>query len=395
MSFDFSTLITDRTQKDVDGKTAKGFYNASDLNRVTACMEYLDEELRKLGYESGYKPVVVHPQEEGGSRLPDGYTELEYIESTGTQWIDTGRKPTQDSAVELKFQITLTDEKTYAVCGSRNVSTGATGAFGLFKINSSSFSAYIGNQVKSVSKPANDQHVLLMTGTSVSIDGSKSPVTASNFTGNYTFLICAMNQLNGVDSRRASMKIWYAKGTIGTEFDMIPCKDPNGAVGLYDMVGKVFYGSSGSGQFLAGPEIVPEPEPEPLDPYTWYKEDNPTISQMEQYLSNVAALRSVFELPEYAPQTPQSMALLTFAKANDIERVLQYVETTIQQTVKGMARSNSFTFWSGNRPFPTAESNKGRNWAELDAMETEWRNWQVATWYLLLYGNLKAEGDVS
>lgn len=330
MSFDFSTLITDRTQSDVTKKAAKGFYNASDLNRVTACMEYLDEELRKLGYESGYKPVVVHPQEGGGSGLPDGYTELEYIESTGTQWIDTGRKPTQDSAVELKFQITLNDENTYAVCGSRNASTGATGAFGLFKINSSSFSAYIGNQVKSVSKPANDQHVLLMSGTSVSIDGSESPVTASNFTGNYTFLICAMNQLNGVDSRRASMKIWYAKGTIGTEFDMIPCKDPNGIVGLYDRAEKVFHGSSGSGQFLAGPEIVPEPEPEPLDPYTWYEADTPRAYQMSRYLQNVSKLRETLTLPESTLEVPDDMVGLTQTEANNIETILGMIETWIQ-----------------------------------------------------------------
>ena len=184
MSFDFSALITDRTQEDVTKKTTKGFYNASDLNRVTACMEYLDEELRRLGYESGYKPVVVHPQEEGGSGLPDGYTELEYIESTGTQ--------------------------------------------------------------------------------------------------------------------------------------------------------KVFHGSSGSSQFLAGPEITPEPQPEPLDPYTWYDTDCPTLSQLQQYLDNVAAMRAVFDVGEFAPDAPKIARFFTFYSANDIEKILDYVEkiiTRIKSTI--------------------------------------------------------------
>ena len=52
---------------------------------------------------------------------------------------------------------------------------------------------------------------------------------------------------------------------------------------------------------------------------------------MAQYLANVAALRSVFTLSEGTPQAPQSMALLTFARANDIERVLQAVESELER----------------------------------------------------------------
>ena len=60
MSFDFSTLVTDRTQSDVQNGTKKGYYNAEDLNRVTACMDYLNEVLTRLGYETGYQRIVVH-----------------------------------------------------------------------------------------------------------------------------------------------------------------------------------------------------------------------------------------------------------------------------------------------------------------------------------------------
>lgn len=57
MSFDFSTLVTDRLQSDVDERNAKGTYNASDLNRVTAAMEALDEMFRAYGYHTGYVPM--------------------------------------------------------------------------------------------------------------------------------------------------------------------------------------------------------------------------------------------------------------------------------------------------------------------------------------------------
>lgn len=83
MSFDFSTLITDRSQADLDALRAllsvpladwtagqlaefnqavsKGAYNYTDLNRVTACMNDLNEVLMGLGYETGYHGIIIHP----------------------------------------------------------------------------------------------------------------------------------------------------------------------------------------------------------------------------------------------------------------------------------------------------------------------------------------------
>ena len=79
------TLITDRTQADVTrwktlhdkgwsrmspeekvewSSGLKGTYNATDLNRVTAAMEELDQQFRQYGYSTGYQrieiPHIVH-----------------------------------------------------------------------------------------------------------------------------------------------------------------------------------------------------------------------------------------------------------------------------------------------------------------------------------------------
>ncbi|MDD3041033.1 hypothetical protein, partial [Bacteroides sp.] len=43
-------MIYDRTQTDVDNKTAKGYYNISDLNRVETAAEYIATLLTKEGY---------------------------------------------------------------------------------------------------------------------------------------------------------------------------------------------------------------------------------------------------------------------------------------------------------------------------------------------------------
>lgn len=130
------------------------------------------------------------------------------------------------------------------------------------------------------------------------------------------------------------------------------------------------------------------------DRTVWEVEDIPSESQMEQYLSNVEKIRSVLELYYATPRTPDTMDGFSFEEANDIETILSVVDEIITQVANGFKRSNAPYFWSGNEPLPTALSYMGRTWKELDEMHTTWRNWQVSDWYLLLYGNLKAEGDV-
>ena len=56
MSFDISTLITDRTRADVVNQTDKGFYNASDLNRVEAAVQYVAERFAAQGYAVEVSP---------------------------------------------------------------------------------------------------------------------------------------------------------------------------------------------------------------------------------------------------------------------------------------------------------------------------------------------------
>ena len=87
MSFDFTTLITDRTQADVDrvkviakkiesgtaseselaewnAAALKGSYNASDLNRVGAAMQYVAERINWYGYVVSVSPKTDWMEED-------------------------------------------------------------------------------------------------------------------------------------------------------------------------------------------------------------------------------------------------------------------------------------------------------------------------------------------
>lgn len=413
MAFDFSTLITDRSASDLELlrdllstpvrewteaekaefnlARSKGAYNYTDLNRVTQCMEYLDETLRSYGYQTGYQRIRV--PHKGGSGLPEGYTELEYIESTGTQHIDTGFKPNNNSRVIV--DIYVPEQSTYpkAVFGSRNGVSSSVASFVLWAFESSQFRSDYNSVNTSVNVSVPGRHTIDKNKNVCTIDDTTVSSATASFQSNYSLALFGQNDADGIDERKVAMQLYscqiYDNDVLIRAY--MPCQGPSGDIGLYDTENNQFYGNAGTGTFTAGPEIPPEPD-EVLDPYTWYESDTPTDTQMAQYLSNVLA---IWDTIMGDPTLPETIENLTLDEANQIEAALIEINTAIEQIIAGMARSNSFTFWSGNRPFPTARSNLGRNWAELDAMNTEWKNWQVADWYLLLYGNLEAEGVVS
>ena len=176
MSFDFSTLITDRSQSDVETArelttrvenglataeeiarwnlaAEKGAYNYTDLNRVIAAMDDINERLTAAGYVTGYQRIAV-PHQDAGGRLPSGYTELQYIESTGTQYIDTGITPTQDYILYTK--VAFLGSSGTNVLGTRNSSNDTTNRFGIISFGASAlFGAFYGTN--SVTGKAVDQ----------------------------------------------------------------------------------------------------------------------------------------------------------------------------------------------------------------------------------------------
>lgn len=354
--FDFSTLITDRSSSDLEllrdllstpmgdwtaeqlaafnQAISKGAYNYTDLNRVTQCMDYLNERLTEAGYATGYHPIIVHPEEppEPVGPLPDGYTELEYIQSSGEQYIDTGVSPNQDTRITMTAMLTEAPSEFAAFFGAR---TGGNSQFWLFwNENSNIFQGRYGTATIDISVSAQQECVCDFNKNNLSINGTSGYAGAATFQSSYSAYLCGVNS-SGALQYPASIRIYsceiYNDGTLVRTF--VPVKNEAGAVGLYDTTGKSFYANAGSGSFTAGPE-VPPPEPEPtLDPYTWYEADIPTVSTMEAYLGNVSALRSVLTLPGGTAQAPGDMAGLTTTEANQIEEILSVIGAYLEAMI--------------------------------------------------------------
>lgn len=352
------TLITDRTAADTAALEAlfakakagslteeerailadpahKGVYNHTDLNRVGAAMEYLRARLEGHGYAvKGYDRLKV--PHTGATGLPEGYTQVEYIESSGTQYIDTEYSNSKGFRTVVDFELTSVDDVFKTIVGSHNLS--APYSRNLVGIQDGYF--FVG-----VDEP-------YAVSTAVT-SGVRYNV---NFSSIYPNVYCdvngvnawskslsspalsALNVLIGADQYSLanggslpSMKLYgcqiYDNDTLVRDY--LPCISSDGAYGLYDKVNSKFYGNAGSGVFTGGPELKEESK----DPYLWYESDIPAPAEMTRYLQNVSAIRAVLAAMPTTPSVPADMEALTAAEANAIEVILMDVETLINNMI--------------------------------------------------------------
>jgi hypothetical protein len=308
----------------------KGAYNPSDLNRVTHAMEYLVERIRSYGYTVKYEKVKVpHQPQRGKSRLPAGYTELEYIESTGTQYIDTGFKPNQDTRVTLDAEV-LTRKAQMSFFGTRVSTSSKRYEFITNSSSGDSFYSPYNNSAQTVISLANNRVYIDKDKNTTYVNGvSVATATYATFQTTHNLYLCAINN-NGTSGYLSSVRIYscqmYDNGTLIRDF--VPCTNTSGTVGLYDMVNGIFYGNAGTGAFTAGAEVESSPV-EILDDYTWYHSDIPQANELNAYLQNVRWLREAMVLYPNTPEVPADMQGFTFAEANDIEQILVNIETII------------------------------------------------------------------
>lgn len=208
-------------------------------------------------FPPSYAICTIYNEEE--PILPSGYQEVDYIQSSGTQYIDTGMKLNQNSEVELKVSnITYGSTKLF---GSRSSAT--SNNYSILTIASGmvlDFQNYNNNRLQ-VSTPISEPITISMSNQKLQIN------TNSQNIGTYTSFTTPGNAyiFNGAGSfpagyTNASMRLYYCRlydnGTLVRNF--IPCyRKSDNVVGLYDIVNNQFYTNAGTGTFTYGNEIQP------------------------------------------------------------------------------------------------------------------------------------------
>ena len=187
--------------------------------------------------------------------LPSGYKRLEYIKSSGTQYIDTGFQPNQDTRVVMDVQYIGTGSTSQWFFGCR----GSRSTKYDFCVYNSKTVFYDTYSSKNVTYNVSDaRHLIDKNKNVTSIDGSiVNTFSAATFSTGKNLYLLGLNNAGSL-TRPAPAKLYscqiYDNGTMIRDY--IPCQTVAGDIGLWDDVNSVFYGNAGKRTFTAGPVIA-------------------------------------------------------------------------------------------------------------------------------------------
>ena len=183
------------------------------------------------------------------------YATLEYLESTGTQYIDTGVKFNSNTdKFELVYQASDA-QGNYFIAGSGWQEKGKIWVYS-YK-DGKRFSIYITDTSNSQREfygfggPNTLKHIITYDAKKLYVDGILKADNSSYTFGETPFNFSLFNSINSTGyyakTKIYSFKMW--KSGILTR-NMIPSmRKSDGALGLYDLVNNKFYGNSGTGTF--------------------------------------------------------------------------------------------------------------------------------------------------
>ena len=236
---------------------SEGNINATLASKVlsnTAEYYYLWVKVVDINGKTSYK-YLTNSASPLTSNLPSNYQKVEYIESTGTQYINSDYIPTSNTNMELEFEYLGTDStgSWIPICGERS-STKST-YFNFFISSSGSIiSPNYGEYDPGTSSEIRDlqlntKYNLKNVGGDFFVNGQlKSSTTQVLTTGTTPIYIFAIGNKTSVDNRKIHLKLYDFKLYEGNQIvrKFIPCykkaENPEeNKPGLYDLVEGKFY----------------------------------------------------------------------------------------------------------------------------------------------------------
>ena len=183
--------------------------------------------------------------------LPDDFTPVSFLQSSGSQYIDTGRKLTQDSDITIDFRIVETNRNA-GIFGSRE--SASKNNLTLFQSTqpntlSGDFSEYQKHRFTTASSLNRIKIRMNKAGVWVNDILKKSWSDVADFETPTNGLIFDVGN-NNWSGNKAVMRLYSY--TDGDAQQLVPCLDANGVPCLYDLIGKTALYNQGAGSFTWG-----------------------------------------------------------------------------------------------------------------------------------------------
>ena len=199
--------------------------------------------------------------EEDNSILPDEYQQVEYIESTGTQYIFIGKVGISNVTAEIQYP-------NYPTVGSVNGGMDGSGNKGRLSIgiDRGSLTYFFGFGDKAVGSQVSGDSKKHTYNLNISNDNNKIAElfvdnifiysqTANNLSNPLYFTLFAYTGWGQITPNQfASCRIYNF--LLEGQMELYPCyRKSDNEIGMYDIVEGRFYTNQGTGEFIAGPEV--------------------------------------------------------------------------------------------------------------------------------------------
>ena len=183
--------------------------------------------------------------------LPDDFTPVSFLQSSGSQYIDTGRKLTQDSDITIDFSIVGGINRSAGIFGSResaskNNLTLVLDMDARFLVD---FSEYRQHRFITAASLERTKIQINKAGVWVNDILKKSWSDVADFETPTNGLIFDVGN-NNWSGNKAVMQLYSY--TDGDAQQLVPCLDANGVPCLYDLIGKTALYNQGAGSFTWG-----------------------------------------------------------------------------------------------------------------------------------------------
>lgn len=181
------------------------------------------------------------------------WEEIDYIESSGTQYIDTKFIPNQNTRVEVRFLFTENLTSNAWIFGART--TYQQNDFGFCALYPSLifFSAFGAKEYSGVSVQVSKEYIVNKNKNVTTINGSSNTLSTSTFTSPTTLALFGNHEPSGFKGLSKIM-LYYAKIYDNDTLirDFIPIKLNTGKYALLDKVNNQVYRNAGTGEFIGG-----------------------------------------------------------------------------------------------------------------------------------------------
>ena len=184
--------------------------------------------------------------------LPDDFTPVSFLQSSGSQYIDTGRKLTQDSDITIDFSIVGGINRSAGIFGSRE--SASKNNLALFRDVGSNFfagdfSEYRQHRFTTPLSLERTKIQINKAGVWVNDILKKSWSDVADFETPTNGLIFDVGT-NNWSGNKAIMRLYGY--TDGDAQQLVPCLDTDGVPCLYDLIGKTALYNQGAGSFTWG-----------------------------------------------------------------------------------------------------------------------------------------------